>query len=167
MVAVSNNLHLNELLSSIKSSRITIVKSDAGTGLTSRYLPIIMMVVYSTRRLLTRECACRQWQVKDKRMYTAMLYFGLALSSNLLLGIDWTWPNHPSVCPYSIPPTLTNWSGQTSALSDPLLDIPTILTYSLPDGDSEHLWNACQFVPATQCSVLTDYLDWNCFCLHF
>jgi hypothetical protein len=56
MEAVSNNLQLKQLLSSIKSSWISIVKSDAETGLTSRDLAIIMMVVYSTRRLLTLEC---------------------------------------------------------------------------------------------------------------
>jgi hypothetical protein len=54
MEAVSKNLQLNQRLSSIKSTWISIVKSDAETGLTSRYLAIIMMVVYSTRRLLTK-----------------------------------------------------------------------------------------------------------------
>jgi hypothetical protein len=58
MESVSNNLQLNPLLSSIKSSWITIVKSDAETGLTSRYLAIIMMVVYLTRWSLTQECLC-------------------------------------------------------------------------------------------------------------
>jgi hypothetical protein len=56
MEAVSNILQLNQLVASIKSSRITIVKSDAETGLTSQYLAIIMMVVYSTRNLLALEC---------------------------------------------------------------------------------------------------------------
>jgi hypothetical protein len=51
----SNNLKLNQILSSIKPSWITVVKSDAETGLISRYLAIIMMVVYSTRRFLTLE----------------------------------------------------------------------------------------------------------------
>jgi hypothetical protein len=81
--AVIYSLQLNQILSSTKSSWITIVKSDAETGLTSLYLAI-MMVVYSTRRLITQECACHQRQVNDKRMYTAKLYSGLALSSNLL-----------------------------------------------------------------------------------
>jgi hypothetical protein len=126
MKAVSNNLQLNQLLSSIKSSWISIVKSDAETGLTSRYLAIIMMVVYSIRRLLTQECVPHQRQLNDKLIYTAMLYIGLALSSNLLLGIDWTCPKLSSACPYSNLPSLTNWSGQASASSDPLLDMPTI-----------------------------------------
>jgi hypothetical protein len=120
-----------KLLSSIKSSWTSIFKSDTETGLTSRYLAIIMMVVYSTRRLLTQECVSHQRHLIDKLIYTAMLYIGLALSLNLLLGIDCTWPKPSSVCPYSNLPSLTNWSGQASALSDPLLDIPTILTYLL------------------------------------
>jgi hypothetical protein len=53
MEAVSNSLQLNQLLSSIKSSWITIVNSDAETRLTSRYLAIIMMM-YSIRRLVTK-----------------------------------------------------------------------------------------------------------------
>jgi uncharacterized membrane protein YozB (DUF420 family) len=91
MEAVSNSLQLNQLLSSIKSIWITIVKSDAETGLTSRYLAIILMVVYSTRRLLTKSVS-NQKQVNDKLIFTAMLYIVLALSCNLLLGIDCTWP---------------------------------------------------------------------------
>jgi hypothetical protein len=125
MGAVSNSLQLNELLPSIKSSWITIVKSDALTVLASRYLPIIMVVVYSTRRLLTLECVSHQRQLSDKLIFTAMLYIRLALSRNLLLGIYYTWPNLSSVCPYSNLPSITNWSGQASALPDPLLDIPT------------------------------------------
>jgi hypothetical protein len=62
MEALSNSLQLNQLLSSIKSSWITVVKSDAETGLTSRYLAIIMMVVYPTRRLLTESVPL----IKDK-----------------------------------------------------------------------------------------------------
>jgi hypothetical protein len=139
MEAVSNSLQLNELLPSIKSSWITIVKSDAETVLTSRYLAIIMMVLYSTLRLLTQESVSHQRQLNDKLIFTAMLYIGLALSRNLLLGIYCTWPKRSSVCPYSNLPSLTNWSRQASALSDTLLDILTILTYSLPDGHSEHL----------------------------
>jgi hypothetical protein len=123
--AVSNSLQLNELLSSINSSWITIVKSDAETGLTSRYLAIVMMVVYSTRMLLTQECVSSN-QLNDKLIFTAMIYIGLALSINLLLGIDWTWPKHSSVCPYSNFPSLNSWCGPSSALSDPLLDIHTI-----------------------------------------
>jgi hypothetical protein len=69
MEAVSNNLQLNQLLSSIKSSWISIVKSDAETGLTSRYLAVIMMVVYSTRRLLIQECVSHQRQLNDKQTY--------------------------------------------------------------------------------------------------
>jgi hypothetical protein len=87
MGAVSNNLQLNQLLSSIKSSWITIIKSDAETGLTSRYLAV-MMVVYSTRRHLTLECVSHQRQLNDKLIYTAILYFGLALYRNLLIGIE-------------------------------------------------------------------------------
>jgi hypothetical protein len=87
MGAVSNNLQLNQLLSSIKSSWITIVKSDAETGLTSLYLAIIMMVVYSTRRFLTKSVSLIKYnRMINTLIYTAML--GLALSSNLLLGID-------------------------------------------------------------------------------
>jgi hypothetical protein len=118
MGAVSNRLQLNELLYSIKSSWISIVKSDAETGLTSRYLSIIMMVVYSTRRLLTLECVSHQRQLNDKLIFTAMLYIGLALSSNLLLGIDCTWPKRSSLCPYTNLPSLTNWSRQSSTFSD-------------------------------------------------
>jgi hypothetical protein len=53
-----------ELLFSLKSSWITIVKSDAETGLTSRYFAIIMIVVYSTRRLLTNSVSL----IKDNWM---------------------------------------------------------------------------------------------------
>jgi hypothetical protein len=107
MEAVRNNLQLNQLLSSIKSSWISIFKSDAETGLTSPYLAIIMMVVYSTRRFLTQECVSHQRQLNDKLIYTAIVYIGLPLSSNLLLGIDWTWPKPSYVCPYSNLPSLT------------------------------------------------------------
>jgi hypothetical protein len=62
MEAVSNSLQLNQLLSSIKSRWISIVKSDAETGLTSRHLAITMMVVYSTRRPLTKSVPF----IKDK-----------------------------------------------------------------------------------------------------
>jgi hypothetical protein len=130
MESVRNNLQLNQLLSSIKSSWASNLKSDAETGLTSRYLAIILMVVYSTRRLLTKSVS-HQRQLIDKLICTAIVCIGLSLSSNLLLGIDWSWPKLSSACPYSNLPSLTNWSGQYSALSDPLLDIPTILTYLL------------------------------------
>jgi hypothetical protein len=70
------------------------------------------------------------WMI-HKLIDTAVLYIGLTLSSDLLLGIDWTWEKPSSVCPYSNLPSLTISSGQASALSDPLLDIPTIFTHSL------------------------------------
>jgi hypothetical protein len=161
MGAVSNSLHLNQLLTSIKLSWITIVKSDAETGLTSRYLAIIMMVVYSTRRLLTRECLSSK-TTEYKLIYTAMLYIELALSSNLLLGIDWTCTKPSSVCPYSNLPSLANWSGQVTVLSDPLLDIPSIfharLTHFLMQivSISETQVSFCQ---ATQCSVQKEWLS--------
>jgi hypothetical protein len=170
MEAVSNNLQLNQLLSSIKSSWLTIVKCDAETGLTSRYLAIIMMVVYSTRRLLTKSvCLIKDNWIINRLIYTGMLYIGLALSSDLLLGIDWIWPKASSLCPYSNLPSFTNWSGQASALSDPLLDIPTILIYLIiawwrrwpplkPRSVSAGLHSAA--------SWKTDYLDWNCFSVH-
>jgi hypothetical protein len=153
---------LNQLLSRINSSWIIIVKSDAETGLTSRHIAIIMMVVYSTWRLLAQECVSHQRQVNDKLIYTAMLYIALALCSNLLLGIDWTWPKLSSVCTYSYLPSLTNWSGQASALSDPLQDIPTIFnarfTHCLMEtvSTSETQVSLCQ---ATQRSVLKDWLS--------
>jgi hypothetical protein len=90
---------------------------------------------------------------------------GFALSSNLLLGIDWNWPKPSSVCPYSNLTSLTNWSGKASSLSDPLLDIPTILTRLLIAW-----WR--QWAPLKRRSISarlhsavswkTDYLDWNC-----
>jgi hypothetical protein len=162
MEAVCNNLHLSELLSGIKPSWITNVKSDVETVLTSRYIAIIMKVLYSTRTLLTQKCACHQRQVDDKLKYTAMLYFWLALSSYLLLLIDCTWPKHSSVCPYSILPSLTNWCGQASALSDPLLGAPTIfharLTHCLVKtvSTSETQVSFCR---ATRCSVIKDWLS--------
>jgi hypothetical protein len=73
MEAVSNNVQLNELLSSMKSSWISIVKSDPETGLISRYLAVIMMVVYSTRRLLNKSVS-HQRQLNDKLIYTANVY---------------------------------------------------------------------------------------------
>jgi hypothetical protein len=90
-----------------------------------------------------------------------MLYIGLALSSNLLLGIDLTWSKPSSVCPYSNLPSLTNWSGQSSALPDPLLDIPTTsifhaqLTHCLMEAVSTSETQV-SFCRATQCSVLKD-----------
>jgi hypothetical protein len=73
MEAVSNKIQLNQLVASIKSSRITIVKCDTETLLASRYLAIIMMV-YSTRRLLTEECVSHQRQVNDRVILTAVLH---------------------------------------------------------------------------------------------
>jgi hypothetical protein len=166
MEAVRKNLQLNQLTSSIKSSWLTIVKSTALTGLTSRYLSIILMVVYSTRRLHIKSVCL----IKDNWMINLFIQLCFTLDSHYL-----------AICCLEL-----NLAKTLSLLDSPLahqlfwtsfwLVRPTpryshnisLAAYSLSDGDSEHLWNAGKFLPGYKCSDLKDWLSrLKLFSVHF